>query len=134
MANIRLRKDTGKLYIDFHIKGVRFREYTSLTDSVPNRKKLERLAQKIEASLVLGDFRYEEYFPSSSNIKRAAKIGMIGVESKQAIETELLAMKENDSTPKFKEFVEQWYLEKNNQWGKFQLSCFRLILERNFIT
>lgn|SRR5690554_2350129 len=133
MANIRLRKDTGKLYIDFHIKGVRFREYTSLTDSVPNRKKLERLAQKIEASLVLGDFRYEDYFPSSSNIKRAAKIGMIGVESKQAIETELLAMKENDSTPKFKEFVEQWYLEKTIEWRKSHLRSVRSMLDRTFI-
>ena len=133
MANIRLRKDTGKLYLDFHIKGMRFREYTSLTDSAPNRKKLEMLAQKIEASLVLGDFRYEDYFPSSSNIKRAAKIGMIGVESKQAIETELLAMKENDSTPKFKEFVEQWYLEKSIEWRKSHLRNVRSMLDSLFI-
>src|SRR5690554_551072 len=133
MANIRLRKDTGKLYLDFHIKGMRFREYTSLTDSVPNRKKLEMLAQKIEASLVLGNFRYEDYFPSSSNIKRAAKIGMIGMESKQAIEAELQAVREDDSSPKFKEFVEQWYLEKTIEWRKSHLRSVRSMLDRTFI-
>lgn len=37
MGNIRARKENGKLLLDFHFYGVRFREQTALTDNKQNR-------------------------------------------------------------------------------------------------
>ncbi|MBU0500715.1 MAG: DUF3596 domain-containing protein [Gammaproteobacteria bacterium] len=43
MANIRARKDNGKLFFDFRYKGERCREQTALDDNPANRKKLNAL-------------------------------------------------------------------------------------------
>ncbi|MGM1053897.1 MAG: Arm DNA-binding domain-containing protein, partial [Pseudomonadota bacterium] len=43
MGKVRVRKETGKLYLDFFYQGVRCREQTALTDTPANRKKVEKL-------------------------------------------------------------------------------------------
>jgi len=40
MGQIRVRKETGKLLLDFFNQGVRCREQTSLPDNAVNRRKL----------------------------------------------------------------------------------------------
>src|SRR5690554_4540110 len=78
MANIRVRKETGKLYLDFFIKGMRFREQTMLEDTPNNHKTLERLMQTIEAKIVLNKFFNKKNFLKRINVIKEVKIGRAG--------------------------------------------------------
>ena len=73
MPNIRTRKETGRLFIDFFYRGQRCREQTALDDTPANRKKLEKVLAKIDAEIQAGTFSYEAYFPNSKALKRIAK-------------------------------------------------------------
>ena len=72
MSSIRARDD-GRLFFDFRINGVRCRELTSLEDTLPNRRKMEKVLSKIEAEISLGTFDYARYFPGSKLAKRFDK-------------------------------------------------------------
>ncbi|MDQ6983706.1 MAG: DUF3596 domain-containing protein, partial [Ghiorsea sp.] len=65
MASVRARSNNKKLFFDFQFMGRRCREYTQLTDTPINRKKLQRVLDKMEAEMTLGTFDYADYFPSS---------------------------------------------------------------------
>jgi len=67
MGSIRVRQDTGWLFIDFRYLGVRCREQTALPDSASNRKKVQRLLDKIEKEIRDGTFNYRQFFPASKN-------------------------------------------------------------------
>ena len=56
------------MFVDFRYMGVRCRETTNLTDTPANRKKLEKIIEKMEAEIQLGSFAYEKYFPSSKRL------------------------------------------------------------------
>ena len=51
MASIRKRYD--KLVVDFRFLNKRCRETTNLIDTPENRKKLEKIIQKMEAEITL---------------------------------------------------------------------------------
>lgn len=70
MASIRALP-SGKLYIDFRYLEERFRETTLLEDTPANRKRLESMARKMEAEMVLGSFSYASYFPKSKSLAKA---------------------------------------------------------------
>lgn len=70
MASIRALP-SGKLYIDFRYMDERFRETTLLEDTPANRKRLEGMARKMEAEMVLGSFSYASYFPKSKSLAKA---------------------------------------------------------------
>lgn len=63
MASVNTKN--GKLYLDFRWRGRRCREYTALPDTEANRKRLNKVARKIEADMKAGRFDYEKYFPST---------------------------------------------------------------------
>ena len=54
MASIQVRKETNRLIIDFYVNGQRCREQTALSDTPANRKKLEKLLERIEADIKFG--------------------------------------------------------------------------------
>lgn len=66
MGKIVARKETGNLFFDFRYLGKRCREQTTLADTAANRKKLQKVLDRIEAEITLGTFDYNEYFPSGS--------------------------------------------------------------------
>lgn len=68
MVNVRLRKDTGKLFLDFRYQGRRCREYTDLKDTATNRRKLKKVARRIDRGIKAGTFDYAHYFPNSRNL------------------------------------------------------------------
>ena len=65
MAKVRARKETGTLYLDFFYRGKRCREQTALPDTPANRKKIEKILERIEFEIKLGTFDYAKFFPGS---------------------------------------------------------------------
>jgi len=51
MASIRARKDNGMLFIDFRYQDKRYREQTALGDTAANRKRLQKVLDRIEADI-----------------------------------------------------------------------------------
>jgi integrase len=78
MASIRARADSGKLFFDFRFQGVRCREQTLLDDSPANRRRLEKVLQRIELEIHQGVFDYSAFFPGS---KLAATFAVAGSEA-----------------------------------------------------
>ena len=74
MGSVNVRKETGKLVIEFRLRGKRCREHTALADSKANRKQLEKLLERIELEIQQGTFDYAKYFPNS---KMVAKLGTV---------------------------------------------------------
>jgi integrase len=54
MASIRARADSGKLFFDFRFQGTRCREQTLLDDTPANRRRLEKVLQRIELEIHQG--------------------------------------------------------------------------------
>ena len=48
MAKLRVRPETGTLYVDFQFRGVRCREQTALADMPANVRVVERLAKRMD--------------------------------------------------------------------------------------
>jgi integrase len=114
MASIQIRKETGCLIMDFYFQGFRCREQTALTDTAANRKKVQKVLDRIEADIAAGTFDYRRYFPASKNAARfdAAPAGTATVT--MAAPSAPVA----SPTPLFKDFAETWYLEKEVEWRK----------------
>lgn len=130
MAKVRARKETGKLYLDFNFKGVRCREQTSMLDTKANMAKAESLLKKIQAEILLGTFDYAKTFPNSKNLQK-----FLPQSDHEA--PELPANKrsnhQNHSTPSFKSFAEQWFVERNIEWRASHIRNVRSLLDSALI-
>ena len=65
MGSVRTLASRGTLFLDFRYRGQRRREYTALADTPTNRKRLQKVLDKIEADIVSGTFDYQATFPGS---------------------------------------------------------------------
>ena len=131
MAKVRTLPATGNLFIDFRYQGRRCREYTALADTPANRKKLEKLAERIDAEIALGTFDYAKFFPGSRMIARLA-LPVAGAAAVPATSsaTPFLAAPSvtvpgvvgNGATaavtPSFAEFVDTWVAENAVRWRR----------------
>jgi integrase len=106
VVNVR----NGKLVIQFRFKGQRCREQTQLLDNSVNRKRLERMLQRIEAEIILDAFDYQKYFPNSNGAKRF-------IETKKR-ENNAKAYFDAPDSPKFEEFAQTWLAEMKIEWSK----------------
>lgn len=114
MASIRSRGK--KLFVDFRYLGVRCRETTNLIDIPENRKKLQKIIERMEAEIVLGTFNYAQYFPKSDKAERMMYLS----DRKECITT---------NVPSFKQFAELWFSEKEIEWRATQRRKVREILD-----
>jgi len=127
MGSIRARKDTGMLFFDFIFKGMRCRELTTLKDSAENRRTMEKLIKKIDAEILLDQFEYARYFPSSLVVK------------KLAVEQARLALGETGeggnvlSTPLLKDFAEEWLEENVVRWKRSYEDMVTLVIEKYLV-
>jgi integrase len=64
------RRGSGTLFFDFRVKGQRCREYTSLQDTPANRKKLQKVLDRMELDMATETFEYRRYFPNSAMASR----------------------------------------------------------------
>lgn len=115
MASIQVRKETNTLIIDFYLSGKRFREQTLLRDTPSNRRRIQKLVDRLEEQIALGVFNYREFFPRSKN---AAKLE----QNEQAVQPPAISQaigtigQPGKTTPLFKDFAETWYAEKSVEW------------------
>ena len=118
MGKIAARPETRKLFFDFRYRGKRCREQTALKDTPPNRKRLNGILAKIEAEITLGSFDYSTYFPNSKNVGLFSTIKEASLQNQTGI------------SPKFKDFVEEWYLEKSIEWRSSHKVTIRQIIDK----
>jgi len=110
MGKVRVRKETGRLYLDFMYHGVRCREFTSLEDTPANRRRVQALMNRIDREIALGKFNFSETFPNSP---RAGKFDHIETASSEIRGKSAIKA---DNTPRFREFAEIWLNENRPAW------------------
>lgn len=113
MGRIYARKENKRLVIDFSFRGKRCREQTSLDDTRENRKRVQKLLDRIEAEITLDTFDYAKHFPQSP---RADQFKVMQLRSR------------NLETPLFSDFVELWFGEMLIQWRKSYSDTIRTTL------
>jgi integrase len=123
MPSIRVHKPNGALFFDFRYNDARCREYTLLQDTPINRKKLEKISDKIESEIAAGTFVYANYFPNSSALKRLAKQtveGGIETATAQVVDTALAGKTDiaTPASPLFKDFANKWFDERSIEWRR----------------
>lgn len=119
MGRIRARLGTDILFFDFRYRGIRCREYTTLTDSRPNRRKMAWVLERILAEITLGTFEYRRYFPNSPLADR--------------FETMDRNRPLHGHIPTFGLFAEQWFQEKEVEWKRSYRATIRSTLDRYLI-
>ncbi|MEN1600101.1 DUF3596 domain-containing protein, partial [Pseudomonas aeruginosa] len=93
----------------------RCREQTTLPDTPANRKKLEKILERIEAEITLGSFDYATYFPQSSKVQEFARL-----------RAGCAILK----TPPFRDFAERWFDEKRVEWRDTHTTTVRQTLDK----
>lgn len=114
MSRVRTRPESNKLYFDFHWRGVRCREYSTLDDTAANRRKMEAVLAKIDSDIALNTFDYARYFPGSAMVARFAERAR---QSEAEVAPELPHVTHaRPNTPLFRDFVVTWKAEKEVEW------------------
>jgi integrase len=122
MVKIRARKETGKLLFDFQHQGIRCREQTTLDDTAQNRKQLESVANKIDASITLGQFNYADFFPQSKMVEKFARR-----------DQHLKSLVDGSPIPTVDTFRVQWFEEMRPTWRHSYEGSIQSIFDRHIL-
>jgi len=140
MGSIQVRKESGCLIIDFYFKGIRCREQTALTDSAANRKKVQKVLERIEAEIATGTFDYPRFFPGSKNAEKFEVTAppFSPTQVNQAVANALgQGNKQGNAgvagTPLVRDFAETWYSEKVVEWRRSHKKTIRSDLDSRII-
>lgn len=142
MSNIRVRKETGRLFLDFRVFGVRCREQTELIDTKANRKLLAKLDDSIKVAVANGSYKHKHFFPMSKRIAEVeeARLAICAATNKTQTSSTVansemysdIAPSSLKQTPVFSEFANQWYSEMEVGWKRSHRTTTRGILD-NFL-
>jgi integrase len=110
----------GKLFLDFRYRGVRCREYTKLENTPANRKRLKLILERIESSIILGIFKYEDFFAQSNNVTRFK-------------DHDLRIERQQSDTPTFEDFSETWFSENEIGWKYSYRITLRSSLDKHIL-
>lgn len=121
MGRVRVREETGSLFFDFRVNGKRCREQTTLKDTKANRRRMEKMLEKIEQAIALGNFEYEKFFPGSpraaafrSETPTHTANNTKGINRTLQVSPSPEAYVRN--TPNFSGFAETWFTENEAAW------------------
>jgi integrase len=137
MGSIQVRKENKRLILDFYYRRIRCREQTVLEDTPANRRKVQKLLDRIESEISLGTFDYQRYFPSSRNAARFRQSPMTS--AVQALGSALSGSPKQGNaagsvpTPLFREFSETWFNEKSVEWRESHRLGVRASLDKTLI-
>lgn len=126
MGSIRLSGTTKKLFVDFRYIGKRCREYTSLDDTPANRKRLEKLLERIEFEIKTGSFDYARFFPGSRMVAKLGNGQAGAIHTPQPVAgpttghpaTLPVVQGTALTLPLFKEFAQTWVTENQIGWRR----------------
>jgi len=116
VGSIRCREETGKLFVDFQYRDVRCREQTLLDDNPTNRRRLEKLLDKIEREISLGIFDYAKSFPNSPRAKTFDSLS-----------------RQLSGIPLLSEFSDEWFKENAFRWKKSGVINTRNIIDMHLL-
>lgn len=117
MGKVRARSDNGKLFLDFYFQGVRCRELTALANTPANRRKVQKLLDRIEAEIQAGCFDYGATFPGSTRAMQFTGVQPpAGGGRGKPLSPRPGPERDVDRTPRFREFAETWVREKEPEW------------------
>ncbi len=122
------RRGSGTLFFDFRVNGHRCREYTSLQDTPANRKKLQKVLDRMELDMATGSFEYRHYFPSSA---MAARFDQPPQSSTTA--SAVAAALAGANTPLFRDFAETWFGEREVEWRRSYRETIRISLDKHLL-
>ena len=131
MGSVNVRKETGKLVLDFRYRGTRYREQTDLENTPANRKKVEKFLDRIETEIKLGTFDYARHFPNSKTAVRLA--------AATAHPVAVMVATTAASTPtaitrvRFAEFAKTWEQENAVQWRRSYQRTISDIVDQHLI-
>ena len=131
MGSVRARQDNGLLFFDFRYEGERCREQTLLPDTPPNRKKMERALQTIEAEIKAGTFDYAASFPNSKRFKRKADAA--ASPPQPVVPVAAAAAVSVASTPAFRDFVTTWLAEHQVEWRRSHIKVLNSTLDGHLL-
>jgi len=125
MASIQTRKETGTLIIDFYFKGIRCREQTALEDTAVNRKKVQKVIERIESEIAAGNFEYSRLFPGSKNLEKFCALSLPSV-TNQVAQAAAGTLDHGTNqvvagiadTPMLRDFAETWFSEIEVEWRR----------------
>ncbi len=124
MGSIRTRADTGLLFLDFRFQGIRCREQTALKDTATNRKRVQKVLDRIEAEIQAGTFEYSRFFPNSKNGQRLATLASASPYQApahgedNASTSSYMDVGGVPGTPLLRGFAQTWYQEKEVEWRR----------------
>lgn len=130
-VNVRARPDTGALYLDFFIRGVRCREVTALKDTTSNRKRVSALAAKIQKEIENGTFDYGSHFPHSPRAEQFAR-DVAGAPTAPTPPNQVFVPDE-PVIPTFADFAPVWYGEMAPQWKPSHRRSVQEVLDRDLL-
>ena len=131
MGSVRTRSENNLLFIDFRYLDQRCREQTALPDTPANRKRLQKVLERIESEIAAGSFNYRQFFPNS---RQAAKFDQGAQPAPVAITViQPMAAVAVQTTPFFKDFAEVWYSEKEIEWRRSHKTLIRRELDHSLI-
>ena len=114
MGSIRVRPESGALFMDFKFQNRRLREQTTLPDTPANRRRLQKALDRIETEIAIGTFDYVKTFgkplPQATGEEPAA--------TATPVSAAVAALGRSVDTPTFREFANQWFTESAVQWRR----------------
>ena len=113
LAKLSARKDNNLLFIEFTYHGIRFREHLGIKDTRNNRKIAKLKLEKVNTSLLDGDFDLESHFPHSKNIEKFATIGL---DRSALYARQVKSSNEVESIITFRMFTKTWLDENDIRW------------------
>lgn len=130
MASIRARKESGLLFFDFRYRGRRCREQTLLPDTPANRKRLEKVLERIHAEMATGTFDYARTFPNSKGAAESPSAQIPAREpAVQPIDGESIEVASESRSPLFKDFVDSWFKNHEVEWRRSHIQVLRSTID-----
>ncbi len=131
MGSVRVRSDNQLLFLDFRVRDQRCREQTALPDTPANRKRLQKVLDRIESEIAAATFNYRQFFPNS---RQADRLEQASRRSGPA--ADVIVQTPADTapvTPLFKDFADTWYAEKEVEWRRSHKTSIRRELDCSLI-
>jgi len=137
VGSVRTLAGRGTLFLDFRFEGRRCREYTALSDTPQNRKRLEKLLTKLEAEIASGTFDYAKTFPSSGAVRPASPPPSAGAPESTGGTRDIAASGKTatstPATPALRLYAEQWMRDHEIEWRRSHIKVLRSTIDKHLL-